>query len=229
MPPKKSKIPAWKRKGAMRKARAGYKTITTVGKSLSPLPQRYITKHKYADSVAVVAVGQFAQYQFNLNSVYDPNRTGVGHQPYGRDQFAALYNRYRVISCSYRVATIPSVEARVIQTACVPTNNTPPAIGNIWEIREQPRCKYIVQQPQADQKFVTGKVYLPSLMGRTKAQYMADDNYQAQVGATPTELALLNVYSGSITDSSVDGEVFYFNIEMEFTVEWFDVNPLPSS
>ncbi len=37
-----------------------------------------------------------SEYVFRLNSLYDPDLTGTGHQPYGFDQFAALYSRYKV-------------------------------------------------------------------------------------------------------------------------------------
>lgn len=218
-----------KRAPRARKGGRGYKTVNLVGRSLNPIPQRMIAKHKYAESVGVVAVNNLATFQYNLNSIYDPNKSGVGHQPYGRDQYAALYNRYRVIACSWRVTCIPSNSARVIQVATLPSNVTPTPIANVWDVREQPRAKYICQQPGAPQQYVVGKSYLPSLMGRTKAQYMADDNYQAQVGSDPSELALLNLYAGAITDSDVNDETFYFNVELEFTVEWFDPNPLPSS
>lgn len=229
---KSAKKPAWKRKGGARKKqmkrRSGYKTTVLVNRSLNPIPQRIIAKHKYATSVAATSIGSFSQYQFNLNSTWDPDRTGVGHQPYGRDTYSQLYNRYRVVSCSYRVAAIPSNTARVIQIACVPTNSGAVLPLNLAEVREQPRCKYVIQQPGAPQQYVSGFVSIPSLMGRTKAQYMADDNYQAQSSASPTELAILNIFAGGITDDVIS-ETMYFNVELEMTVEWFDVNNLSQS
>lgn len=229
---KRSKVPAWKRKAGARKGkrRPVYKTVSLVGKTLNPIPQRMIAKHKYATSVSLPTAGNsWGLHQFNLNSTYDPDRTGSGHQPYGRDTYATLYNKYRVISCTWRVATIPqTVQARVVQMAVVPTNQTPTGSASMAEFRELPRCKYIIQQPQAPQQFCSGKSYIPSLMGRTKAQYMADDSYSANIGSSPSELALLNVFVGTFDDSLVS-ETFLINVEMEFTVEWFDPNPLPSS
>lgn len=231
MPWKKSKSPAWKKKGASKKKAwkksRTYKTVS-LSRSLNPVPQRMIVKHKYATSVQATATAAYGLYLFNLNSLYDPDRTGVGHQPYGRDQYATFYNKYRVISCSYRVAAIPSNSSRVIQVAVVPTNNTASG-ASMADIREMPRCKYVIQQPGAPQQYVTGKVYLPSLMGRTRAQYMADDNYAAQSAASPSELALLNLYGGAITDDLIPSETIYFNVEMEFLVEWFDPNPIINS
>lgn len=83
-----------------RKRAANRKLV--VNSALQPIPQRYITKMKYSEQVSTDAAGR---YMFNLNSIFDPNRTGTltGHQPYGFDTLATLYNRYRVISCGYRI------------------------------------------------------------------------------------------------------------------------------
>jgi len=42
-------------------------------------------------------------YTFRLNSTFDPNETGTGLQPKGRDQMAAIYNDYTVMSARYEV------------------------------------------------------------------------------------------------------------------------------
>lgn len=42
------------------------------------------------------ALGANGNYYFSCNSLFDPNRTGGGHQPLYFDQFAALYNHYTV-------------------------------------------------------------------------------------------------------------------------------------
>lgn len=196
-----------------------------VNKALHPIPQRFITKMKYADLVATDVNGQF---YFNLNSVFDPNRTGVGHQPYGHDTLATLYNRYRVISCGYRIMPVCSPQATApIQFACMPGNEQQ-LFSNISEVRENPRAKYIIQNPNASQAVLSGKVYIPSLVGRSKLEYMADDRYQAAVGTSPSELAILNcVASNTYNDVVISG--LTFNIILEYTVEWFDVKTLTQS
>jgi len=39
------------------------------------------------------AIGAAAGYVFNLNSLHDPNTSGVGHQPTGFDQLIAIYEQ----------------------------------------------------------------------------------------------------------------------------------------
>lgn len=215
-----------KRSMIRRKRAARRPQHTLVNRALHPIPQRFITKMKYADYVITDSNGQF---YFNLNSVYDPNRTGTGHQPYGHDTLATLYNRYRVISCSYRIqlAHIATGTPVSQQLAVMPANEAI-LFSNVSEMRENPRAKYITQNPGASAAVLSGKVYLPSLVGRTKAQYMADDRYQAVVGANPSEQAILNCVASAAFADNVSAGVC-FNVLLEYTVEWFDVKTLGQS
>lgn len=207
-------------------AKKAHRTVN-VNHALSPIPQRYITKMKYSQTITTGAT--FGNYAMNLNSIYDPDQTGVltGHQPYGFDQLSALYNRYRVIACGWRLnLAVGSTTVPVIMTA-MPANTVVTASTGS-EIRENPRSKYTLQGLGAAMRFVSGKVYIPSLMGRNKQQYMADDRYQAQFGTSPSELALLNIFAGPATEQTAIATV-YFNVELEYTVECFDVKNLSQS
>lgn len=195
-------------------------TTTLVNTSLRPIPARYITKMKYAEALSISTPGLGA-YKWNLNSLWDPNRTGIGHQPYGFDQLAGLYSRYRVIACKY-VLTAVSDSAN-ISFACLPSNEAAPPISNVSEARENPRAKFATQNPGGTLKVLKGNVYLPALVGRTKTQYMADERYQAQVTASPTEVAVLNVYGQGLNDDPVFNPNITYNILLEYTVEFFDV------
>jgi len=43
------------------------------------------------------AVGVTAPQQYKINSIYDPDLTGAGNQPLGRDTWAGIYNYYKVL------------------------------------------------------------------------------------------------------------------------------------
>jgi len=67
--------------------------------STMPIAPRALVQMKYTDTtlpyLPVPATAPTFLF-FNLNSIYKPNRTYAGHQPYGHDTFAQLYNRYRI-------------------------------------------------------------------------------------------------------------------------------------
>jgi len=200
---------------------------------------------KYCDSFTLDTSGSVVgtvAHRFRLNSLFDPNQTSTGHRPYGFTQLlgdpaavpavSGLYNRYRVISCSYNIYAAPinagAAYGQNIQVTALPANElVGTTIGvNGSALRENPRAKYITQTTGAPIRLLSGKVYLPSLVGRTKAQYMADDRYQSLWNANPDELGILNVYLNEVADAT--GIVLPVqarcNITMVFTVELFDVN-----
>lgn len=217
-------MPKRMKKGGYRKRRVarrkGRKTVN-VNRALQPIPQRYICKMKYSETFSAPLLAPYVA--LNLNSIFDPNRTGGGHQPYSHDTMQTLYNRYRVISCSYVVRGYSGVDA--IRFGVLPANEVVTPL-TMSELVENPRCRFKHAFPNGQQGVVRGKTYIPSLVGRTKAQYMADDRYQAQMGASPNELAVLNVFGQNFLDGNV--QIFY-TVELTYTVEFFDVKNLAQS
>lgn len=209
-----------KKTGKLR--RAGKRRGVKVLSSLQPFPSRQIVKMKYSD-VFTTNTGNGWNYNYNLNSIFDPNRTGTGHQPYGHDQLAVLYNRYRVISCSYVLTAYSG--AIPIRYACIPSNEVK-LYASIGELAENPRARFNVQIPSATLTKLTGKVYLPALTGRSKTQYMADDRYQASFGTSPQELGVLTMAAFGLQENTTDVN---WTITLEYTVEVFDPNPIAQS
>lgn len=219
-PPSKGK-PRYQRKRKFARRR---NPTTNVNRSLQPIPARYICKMKYADSVLTNVDGQ---HVMNLNSLFDPDRTGVGHQPYGYDTLSTLYNRYRVISCGWRATVCLSSAAPSIVIGAIPSNDVSILWASLGELLENPRAKYITQNPGSPALVLRGKSYMPALMGRTKAQYMADDNYQAIVTASPSETGLLYLQAFDNTGAPLGS--IRINVVLEYTVEWFDVKHIVQS
>lgn len=90
-----------KRKRSYKRRRPRNKSKRSV-KPMIPLsygfPDTYQTKLRYADTYDLTLDGLtgLSQYQWALNSLYDPDLTGTGAQPTYFDQLAEVYNNYRV-------------------------------------------------------------------------------------------------------------------------------------
>lgn len=226
--------PMIRRKGAPRRRRfprkraAGRSALTTVvTRGLTPLPSRYITKMKYSATLTPSTSGlQSGLYQINMNSLYDPDRTGGGHQPYGFDQIGNLYNKYRVISCGYRIQRAMLDTGNPVMIGALPSNDVNRNFYTFSELRENPRAKYVTQNSGASVQTLSGKVYLPTLLGRTRAQYMADDQYASIITTSPQEAAILYILTSDANDVPAN---YSFQILLEFTVEWFDFKHLIQS
>ncbi len=158
-------------------------------------PEMLIT-FKYTDEIDIgtVAGTGVSIQQFRLNSLFDPDLTNAGHQPYGFDQMAALYNRYRVLWTKWKfvVTTGSSIPLRCV---CVPTNDVlATTITNLASFNhacEIPMAKtYTYGGLTCPAVNMRGSIRLHTLAGVTPREY-TDDRFSALVSANPTEILLL--------------------------------------
>lgn len=75
-----------------------YASIGT-GPLFDPFPAQMRARLRYSTTVTMTTLAATATpYLFRANSIFDPDYSGVGHQPYGHDTFASIYNHYEVES-----------------------------------------------------------------------------------------------------------------------------------
>lgn len=184
-------------------------------------PHKFITL-KYCDSFnESLATVTGTDQIMNMNSLFDPDRTGAGHQPYGYDSLALLYNRYRVWGLRWRITF--HAEAQGFYVVVLPSNGAlATAITNQASFAlagESPRSYVSSQGTGANAVIVTGRIELNDLNGTTVQEYKADDRFQAIFGASPSELMLLHIgtYNPSGSTLAVD-----FLVELWFDVEVHD-------
>jgi hypothetical protein len=154
------------------------------------------------------ALGSAAVTVFDLSSVFDPDFTGVGHQPLGHDQIAVFFERYQVISVDYQIVFWNSSEINFqrVGIRAVDTSATDPdpdvliENGNVqWTLLTP------LSGSQATATF-TGSVALNEVHGITKAQYLANDDYGATFGSNPSERAFMQLFADGLgTDTAACG------------------------
>lgn len=224
------------RKSALVKTRKTF----NVNRSLQPIPQRYICKMKYCESIVPTTAATVCWARIRLNSLANPikalsanfNAT-YPHQPYGHDTLETLYNRYRVFAVTYSITATDSSQNLYI--AALPANQDYNMVSNNLDaLRENPRCRFVMQNASGNNKVIRGRIMIPSLVGRSRTQYMADDRYQAVFGQDPAEEAILNILmcnaGGGITVTSSGGNFGpRLNIALTYHVECFDVKTLTQS
>jgi hypothetical protein len=164
-----------------------------------------------------------------LNSLFDPDVTGAGTQPYLFDQMVDKYNRYRVTHTRWKVKFSSSTLS--IYYCIVPSNGSlPAAVVDAATFTAATMIPFsvsgLISGPSARGAVVKGSKQLHVLNGCSKVEYMTDDRYQAVVTADPTEVLRLNV----CTYNSNGATAFvYCEIEMEFTSILFDPIIAPPS
>jgi hypothetical protein len=182
-------------------------------------PDRLTARLPYIDYRRRTAVTPADDLVYNLNSVFDPENTGACHQPRSFDTLAALYNKYRVISTRGRLEVRQRAAHGLI--GVVQASNVATALTSADIPYELPRTTRIpltsTNQPCAR---VDINYDMAAVLGQTRAQYMANEDTSALVGANPAELIFMHVYlqcPDNVTTIDVD-----YVLYLDFVVEFFD-------
>lgn len=218
-----------RRRNAYRNVYSLSRVPTTVVPT-GPFPSRTFARLKYVDNLPQSgSAGVGIDYLFNLNSVFDPDRTGTGHQPYGHDQLSAIYNRYRVWSCRYKVSFRSKAGGSVqpVTVTVLPSNQTTSLVSVAASCGEWPGAKSCTTYWEDNQQYLQGRVYLPTLVGQSRTEYSGESENEASYGSSPSSICVLHcVMYPQDSGSSVLG---YLNVELEYFVESFDQNQLAQS
>ncbi len=192
-----------------------------------PFAENYRVRLRYCDRVQLTTTGSVntaVGYTFRLGSLYDPDYTGAGHQPYMYDQLTGIYNKYIVEKVQYRVRFRQVAASPITSLWCgysllTDTNSAASAVGDtINEIRERSTAlvsPLAAVNNAANFKTWSGSVVLRTLFGISEAQYYGDqEDFAAIYNANPTrqcflELFLIDPDSGSSTTVEADIELVY--------------------
>lgn len=143
----------WKAKSTFRKYRARPRDVATTLPLVRTLngpgigfSQKLQVKLKYGDSVnmgTIVSGGSY-YHLFRTNSIFDPDFTGIGHQPRYHDQLEALYAFYYVTKTDIKVTFHGSTDsfsniAFVIPDASSASVAIPTSVADLIEF---PGAKY---------------------------------------------------------------------------------------
>lgn len=199
MPPKGKKRGPYKKKGKVATASpapAKIKSNHMIGHNITtnilsvkshsndPFPERYKCTLKYADNfnistgVSGLIGGEFI---WRVNSIFDPDYTNIGHQPYGRDQLALLYANYIVTGFEYEVLfTDPSGDGVMCFVSAMQSATLTGLTG--LAAMEKPRTQFALVSNTGEQN-IRFKGYMQpwKAISLTKEQYMDDTTQSGAV------------------------------------------------
>lgn len=214
------RVVARKKYNRYRKKRSlGYKNTSRVFKQSLKVCLPYHALENYG----LGALGVF-DYRFNLNSIFDPDNTGGGHQPLGHDQWNAFYGRYRVDKV--KVTATLAIAGNNGAILCLVANNSAVAISNINTAIEQPSATYKTLSPGGDALVITRTYDLSKIASPSNMMYKDDDRYQSTFGASPSEAVILHVI---IADNNLQDVTVRMNVQMLMYTTMFDAVTLTQS
>lgn len=191
-------------------------------------PDRIMDDMIYGEVIVRAPGTPTDEYQFNLNSTFDPNLTGTGHQPMFRDQLAVIYNKYRVHSVDLRVDYYAGGAPIIGYLACA--NETTALTSNLYTPLEQNFAQWFLQKDSgantAKPRTLRQRINLWDLWGKTKQEYLSDDITAANIGSSPVEIMTAKIGAMTSDGSNV---AWTFAIQMKMKVEWYDRSTVSAS
>lgn len=105
------------------------------------MPEQFVTRLKYSTEFSINTLSTNpSEYIFKANGLYDPDYSGVGHQPMYFDQIRSVYHDYVVLSskitCRVAPSTVTAVTPCAWGIALVRTQPTVGLMSGLAEIME---------------------------------------------------------------------------------------------
>lgn len=190
-----------------------------------PLPNRIITRHRYCQTITLDGAADSASTrQFRLNGLYDPYDLGAGgHQPMGFDQFAALYQNYKVIGAKISVTFVNLTNTLDTGNQYVGIQlheNASYTPQWITQIVERGRCVYrLLGLANSGHDNV-----VCSLKWSGKKWYGANNfkggDTAGTISANPSQIVYASVFSAADYDGQNPGNCDAM-VKIDYIVEWF--------
>ncbi len=161
---------------------------------LQCFPLRLNTSLSYSDQFKMYGVNNSdtfgTEQTYRLASLYDPDFTNAGHQPFGFDQLIPWYVRYQVKSATVKITfSDPSSDGMYV-AMMVKNLNDPATLVNstIPQARERPNVILKPLNNTGSQKTtLTKHIDFAGYSGLTKQQWINDwSNTSALTNANPT-------------------------------------------
>lgn len=163
------------------------------------------------------------QQAYLMNSIYDPNSTGTGHQPYGHDTLATIYNKYRVLNCRVQIVFTTPGGASDMICAMAPSSNTSAGMTGLqlYQVQEWPQSVCGILPSSGERRCVLQQTYDMSVQaGVAKAVYAAGDEYEATIGSSPSKAVFLTFNVGCV--DGTNSQTCKAHVLLEFDVVFFD-------
>jgi len=176
-------------------------------------PDRYECSLKYVEEVTFSGTGTTTNQVMRLNSLFDPNFTGVGHQPKYYDQLAAVYGTYIVLSTDFKVK-LSNANSNSVRYA-IAVSDSAQSVTGVQDLSESKRSVSGFLGLNSGYRSVvehTGSINMATLHGDKYVD--AQDNLQATVAANPQDPAYLTI---AVADANLTAAVSVFcEITMDF-------------
>jgi hypothetical protein len=205
-----------------------YRSPLITGPSVDPFPPRLIRSLRYQYTTTLSGTGTANTFgtavTFNLNSVFQPN--SGGHQPYGFDTLATLYDRYKVHSVDVDILACYTggIQNSFVGVIMLPPGEAATIAGSTVEIVGEKPMAFTAPivggtgtgVADIQQKFVVAQCSCLS-----PVEFAANvEDYAALVSASPSRIPRLEIAVADFTTTTTAS--IKFRCSLIYHVEFYD-------
>lgn len=185
-----------------------------------PFPVRMRAMLRYSEVISLnPTLGSTAHQLFRCNSIFDPNQTGIGHQPYGRDTYASIYDHYTVLKSEIKITTVGATQ---YGTAGITLTDDSTVNAQFDTVREVKPTKMMIMNTGCEpisitQQYDGKKVFGPDF-GRQSSS----------MGVNPIDEHFFDLwYQGA--EPGYDPTTQFFQVNITYYCEFFELKDLGGS
>lgn len=224
MPYRKKTKTTRPRRGRKRYNRKKTSNKVSIRTMTTGFPDRARTKLKYSDIMTITTgAGGVGLHVFRGNSIFDPDQTGVGHQPMYHDNYENIYQRYLVrgAKCQIKAVNHSGTDSCILMLVAS-TDQFAMGDVNAQTTLEQNYSKRTAIMSVASQNPTAVSLYCSTskVLGLRKGQIISDDLFGAHFGASPTDLWYFNI--GIVGMNATVGVPIRIQILITYYIECFD-------
>lgn len=198
-------------------------------------PPRFTKRLTYSEvgNTITATTGTPNTYFYSANGLFDPNITGVGHQPLGFDQMMAMYEHYTVTSSKISVHVINSSSAGVYGAFALYLSPDTTQITTVSQLIENGQIAWKRLMPinvYGSMGSLSLDCNIPAYFARNsnKRQLVEDTHLSGDIAANPAEQVYFGILSFEATGAS-NTVSNNFIVEIEYEVIFWEPRKLAQS
>lgn len=187
-----------------------------------PFPRKMRAVLRYSSTFNLEpGVGQTAHRIFRASSIYDPDLTGLGHQPYGHDTFQSIYNHYRVVKAVCKITSVEG-EGNAIFGLTITDDST---VNTTYDtVREVKPTKWLAVGPANQAQSLTQTYDAMQAFGPAMQERLV-----GSFGINPDEGQYFDVWMQPANGSGGTAQLHSFVAAITYYVEFNELKDLGQS
>lgn len=232
---KRGKKTYFKRKQEQQRfGKDGKKTLFRANKPYGikpdPFPRSLHTRLKYTDfktlTAGITADTSGTEQVYNLNSIWDPDFSGVGLTVVGHTPLKDIYSRYIVMGCKVEIVFTDPLSDGVICYASLNQSESTIGKGSAQIMGQMLTYSSVINNTGSQKKRFNFYVQPWSLVGLSKLEWLANKStHSSLMSANPTQTCVLRVNCSGKAGS----ETVACRIKLIYYTELFERKQLAAS